>query len=335
VGPDLGRKAANGSYFEIAAGMWNHSPAMAERMSEFHMSRPTFEENALADLAAFLYFLKYFDEPGDPRVGKTLFTEKHCIRCHQVGSQGGDTAPRLDSLPRTVSPLRIVQDLWNHGPTMVTAMEMQGLDAPSFEGSELIDLLAYLRSQGQREEAPEFQSAGEHQKGRRVFEAKGCNRCHAMFGNGPQVGPDLGSAELRGSVTQIAGRMWNHWPAMAQAMRSIGMPRPEFQRDELADLFAYIFIARYEGQAGDALRGREVYRTNGCADCHRQEGKGGIGPPLNEIAASGTTKESITRRMWNHGPAMWEKMRDGRIPWPRFSSQELADLLTFLATARN
>ena len=28
VGPDLGRTAVKGSFFELAAGMWNHSPVM-------------------------------------------------------------------------------------------------------------------------------------------------------------------------------------------------------------------------------------------------------------------------------------------------------------------
>ncbi len=57
IGPDLGRKAVKGSFFEIAAGMWNHSPAMGEKMQEYHLRRPTFEGSELADLAAFLYFL--------------------------------------------------------------------------------------------------------------------------------------------------------------------------------------------------------------------------------------------------------------------------------------
>jgi len=84
---------------------------------------------------------------GDTRYrGKILFTEKHCVRCHAVGGLGGDIAPRLDGLPRSVSPLRIAQDLWNHGSAMVAAMQMQDLDVPTFEGNEIIDLLAYLRS---------------------------------------------------------------------------------------------------------------------------------------------------------------------------------------------
>ena len=328
IGPDLGRKAVKGSFFEIAAGMWNHSPAMGDKMEEYHLLRPSFEESELADLAAFLYFLKYFDEPGDARLGKTLFTEKHCIRCHQVGDQGGDLGGRLDNLPRGASPLSIAQDLWNHGYAMVTAMEMQNLDVPTFEGSEIIDLMAYLRSQGQRGAAQEFQSAGDPENGERLFKVKGCSRCHSIFGSRPQLGPDLGSGELRGSVTQIAGRMWNHWPAMAQAMERMGMARPQFEDDDLADLFAYIFIARYQGPAGNPRRGETVYAAKGCAICHRPDGTGEIGPSLRQIAAE--SKETIMQRMWNHGPRMWVVMQERQIPWPRFEPDELAALLDFL-----
>ncbi|HSF15504.1 MAG TPA: c-type cytochrome [Vicinamibacteria bacterium] len=330
IGPDLGRKGVRGSFYDIAADMWNHSPIMDEKMREFHLTRPRFgEESDLSNLAAFLYFLKYFDEPGDPQAGKTLFTEKHCIRCHAVAGQGGDTAPRLDRLPRSVSPLRIAQDLWNHGSAMVTAIQMQGLDVPTFQGNEIIDLLAYLRSQGERRATREFQSSGEPTNGRKLFESKGCSRCHTIFGTGSSVGPDLGITELRGSVTQIAGRMWNHWPQMSQAMRDLGMQRPEFSADELADLFSYVFIARYEGRLGDVSRGETVYRSKGCATCHGEGGQGDIGPSLAGDSQP-ATKERITQRMWNHGPRMWEEMAEQRIPWPRFSAEQLADLIAYL-----
>jgi len=330
IGPDLGRKVVQSSFYEIASGMWNHSPAMGERMEEFKVTRPYFDGNELADVAAFLYFLKYFDEPGDPRIGQTLFTEKHCVRCHRVAGQGGQVGPRLDTLPRTVSPLRIAQDLWNHGAAMVTAMEMQGLDVPTFQDSEIIDLLAYLRNQGQRGTTREFQSAGDPEKGRSLFTTKGCDRCHAIFGSRAKLGPDLGRAELRGSVTQIAGGMWNHWSGMAQAIESLGMRRPEFQGEELADLFAYIFIARYEGAPGDHARGENVYREKGCAICHRPDRKGEIGPPLLEISSE--PKESVVQKMWNHAPQMWERMQARQVPWPRLEPDELADMLSFLAT---
>ena len=329
VGPDLGRTAVRGSFFEIASAMWNHSLAMDDKMREFRISRPSFQEKELSDLLAFLYFLNYFDEPGDPAVGKVLFAQKHCIQCHTIGREGGTTGPRLDALPRGTSPLRIAQDLWNHGPVMVPAIRRMGLDVPNFQGSEIIDLFAYLRSHGQRRAAREFRSAGDPERGRRLFAAKGCTRCHGLFAGKGGIGPDLGRAELPGSVTQLAGRMWNHWPAMSEGMRAIGMTPPTFHGDELGDVFAFLFASRYDGQPTTRQRGEDVFRLKGCAVCHGSAGQGQIGPSLRK-ATAGLSKELVFQSMWNHGTKMREKMTLHQIPWPRFEAEELAALLGLL-----
>jgi mono/diheme cytochrome c family protein len=330
IGPDLGRKAARNSYYEIASVMWNHSQGMTGKMAEYRITPPTFRDQELSDLIAFLYFLNYFDEPGDPRVGKTLFTGKHCIRCHKVGGEGGETGPPLDALNRGVSPLSIGQALWNHGPAMVSAIEASGLEVPKFEGNEIIDLIAYIRIHGTRQSARRFQSPGDPEKGRAVFQAKGCSACHEIFGEEPGVGPDLGRAELRGSVTQIAGRMWNHWPEMSRTMQKVGMSVPQFEGDELLDLFAFVYIARYQGQEGLPDRGRAVFEGKGCSVCHGAEGKGLVGPDLQR-ATTGQSKESIMQSMWNHAPGMGAVLEAQNLSWARLSAQELADLLAFLS----
>ncbi len=329
IGPDLGRSAAKGSFFEIAAGMWNHSIGMEQKIRELNRVRPVFENDEFRDLVAFVYFLNYFDEPGDPRVGEVLFTEKHCIQCHRAEGQGGSAGPSLETLPRGVSPLRIAQGLWNHGPDMVRSMRRRQLAVPQFQGTEILDLFAYLRTQGTGRVAREFQSAGDASRGERVFVSKGCSRCHDVFGGGVEIGPDLGRLDLRGSVTQIAGRMWNHWPAMTEAMEALDMRMPIFSEDELADLLAYLFVSRYAGEPGDLERGRVQYRERGCAFCHGLDGEGTLGPPLDWLTPA-EEMEQVVQRMWNHAPEMWGQMSEHQIPWPRFEAGELADLLAFL-----
>jgi len=333
VGPDLGRTPAKGSFFEIAARMWNHSGMMGEKMQEFRTPRPVFEDDDLSHLTAFLYFLNYFDEPGDPRIGKVLFTEKHCVQCHQLGDEGGSEGPGLDELPRGTSPLRIAQDLWNHGPAMITSMRRRGLTVPVFNGDEIIDLFSYLRSQGRRRSNREFQSAGDPERGKLLFESNGCQRCHQVFGSEPGIGPDLGRSELRGSVTQLAGRMWNHLPAMSEDMKALDIEFPVFAEDDLAEIFAYLFFSRYDGEQGDAERGRVQFEAKGCAACHGLYGEGrgvGMGPAIRETTA-GESKEHIVQRMWNHAPEMGKRMVHKQLDWPRFTADELADLLAFLA----
>ncbi len=330
IGPDLGRSAIKDSFYELFAAMWNHAGTMQEKMDEARLIRPKFENDELSDLLAFLYFLKYFDEPGDVKNGKALFAEKHCIECHAIGKSGGRTGPRLDKLARGTPPLQIAQDLWNHGPVMIASMRGRGLPVPTFKEKEIIDLFAYLRSQGQRQSAREFKSAGDPDKGRAVFAAKGCQRCHGLFGQGGGLGPDLGNAELRGSVTQLAGRMWNHWPAMSGAMQAIGMSTPKFKNEELADLFAFLFISRYAATSATDQSGAAVYARAGCASCHGVRGEGAVGPALAKLT-TGESKEHIAQRMWNLAPQMRSRMAERRMPWPRVRSDELAVLIRFLS----
>lgn len=331
IGSDLGRKSVGQSFDEIASAMWNHSPGMGEKMAEYRLPHPQFADDELSNLISFLYFLNYFDEPGDPRSGKILFNEKHCIRCHKVGGEGGTAGPSLDDIPRGTSPLRLAADLWNHGPAMAAAMAEAGLDVPKFEGREIIDLFAYVRSHGRRAAAPRFQSPGDPVRGRDVFESKGCAACHPLFGDEPGIGPDLGRVELRGSVTQIAGRMWNHWPEMARMMQKAGMAVPQFETDELLDLFAYVYIARYDGEPGDAARGRRLFEGKGCAICHGGDGEGGVGPALRELVG-GKPKEEIAQAMWNHAPKMKARLSEQNLSWSHFEGSEMKDLLTFLST---
>jgi len=213
---------------------------------------------------------------------------------------------------------------------MILTMRKMGLEPPEFQGSEILDLFAYMRSQGQRQAARDFRSAGDPRRGASLFASKRCSSCHAVCGKGPRIGPDLGRSELRGSVTQLAGRMWNHWPAMSEAIQSMGMSLPTFAGEELADVFSYLFITRYEGEPGDVRRGESVYQEKGCIVCHGPEGRAGTGPDLSRTTR-GEAKELVFQRMWNHSAQMQVKMGTQQTPWPRFEADELAALLAFLA----
>jgi mono/diheme cytochrome c family protein len=107
------------------------------------------------------------------------------------------------------------------------------------------------------------------------------------------------------------------------------MAPPTFKGEDVADLFAFIFVTRYEGRPGDLSRGRTVYRLKGCVVCHGPTGEGAIGPSLR--GASGESKEQIAQRMWNHAPQMRDRMGAQQIPWPRLDPEELAALIAALA----
>ncbi|RMH02868.1 MAG: hypothetical protein D6702_07545 [Planctomycetota bacterium] len=332
IGPDLGRRTRPSSYAELAAAMWNHSPTMAEKMRELHLRRPTLEGDQLADLISFLYFLNYFDEPGDVTAGRLLFREKGCISCHRAEGEGGDTGPALDGISRGASPLSIASSLWNHGPAMAAAVASSGMELPTFAGAEILDLFAYLRSIGRRQGAPRFESAGDPVRGEELFTDKNCAACHGVFADPGEelAGPDLGRSELRGSVTVIAGRMWNHWPQMASRMEEVGMEVPQLTAADLGDIFAFIYQARFVGEPGDPVQGRTVFEAKGCAVCHGADGEGGVGPALRPNLA-GRGPEEVLQAMWNHAPAMQTKLEAKNLSWVELTPKELTDLTTFLA----
>jgi mono/diheme cytochrome c family protein len=116
---------------------------------------------------------------------------------------------------------------------------------------------------------------------------------------------------------------------MVEAMGALGMAPPTFKGEDVADLFAYLFVTRYDGRAGDLARGKTVYRLKGCVVCHGPNGEGARGPSLR--GAGGEPKERIAQRMWNHAPQMRDRMESQQILWPRLEPDELAALLAILA----
>jgi hypothetical protein len=101
-------------------------------------------------------------------------------------------------------------------------------------------------------------------KGRDVFHAKGCVKCHAVYGEGGKIGPDLGQRKFYGGYLQLAGVMWNHFPRMYEAMQKERVPWLELSNEEMSDLIAYLFYIRYLGEPGNEYRGRKLLATKGC-----------------------------------------------------------------------
>jgi mono/diheme cytochrome c family protein len=77
----------------------------------------------------------------------------------------------------------------------------------------------------------------------------------------------------------------------------------------------------------DAARGRELFESRGCVQCHRLNGRGGnAAPDLGRIVDRGFTPASLAATMWNHAPVMWSTMRAQNVTPPPLSEQDAADL---------
>ena len=331
VGPDLGRIPRPRSFYELAAGMWNHLPKMGERMRELGIARPHLDPRETGDLIGFLYTVNYFDPPGIVDTGRRLFTEKKCILCHQTGGAGGVVGPNLDFLRQFGSPILIAAELWNHGPAMAEAMRAKGIVRPTFRDAELRDLIAYLKAASQAyPEEPLYILPGRADDGQLLFRDKGCILCHSIGGEGGRVGPDLAERGLQLSLTQFAAAMWNKAPAMMKEMKARALSVPRLQAREMADLVAYLYAVRYLAEPGDPRKGRELATEKGCLGCHSVEGTGGkVGPDLAKVKGLDSAA-AVIAALWNHGFIMAERAERRQVTWPRFRPEEMGHLVAFL-----
>jgi cytochrome c2 len=155
------------------------------------------------------------------------------------------------------------------------------------------------------------------------------------------VGPNLDFLQQFGSPTVIAAEMWNHGPAMAEAMRARGIERPTFKNTELRDLIAYLKAAsQTRGEEpvyvlpGRADEGHGLFREKGCVLCHSIGGEGGrVGPDLAHRGLH-LSLTQFAAAMWNKAPATMKEMKMRAISVPRLQAREMADLVAYLYSVR-
>lgn len=170
--------------------------------------------------------------------------------------------------------------------------------------------------------------------GARLFVEKSCVRCHALGGEEPKLGPDLGRIYLRGTALDLAGAFWNHAPVMREKMRDLKIQAPTLTSRDMADLVAFLTAYRYYltevGEPANAEIGRRVLEAKGCLQCHSADnGDGKPGPNLARYRGR-FSAVMLAQAMWNHGPEMASLMRERGIPWPKFKDREMGDLLAYL-----
>lgn len=339
VGPDLGRIHLAGTVLDIAGAFWNHSPVMREKMRDFKIPAPTMTSREMADLVAFLtayrYYLTELGRPGDPAEGSKVFAAKGCARCHGGKDDWDKPGPSLERYRGRFSPIYLAQAMWNHGPEMATLMKGQSIPWPNFGGGEMGDLLAYLQAgNGGAGARRVYFEPGSPRRGRDLFTGKRCDACHAVAGKGGRGGPDLGTRgrELVGSISAVAGVMWNHSRGMTTEFARRGIGHAKFSGQEMADVIAYLYFVNYANVLGRPDRGAQLFAER-CAGCHTTGAGRTLGPDLAQATAL-DDPIAIVAAMWNHAPRMEEQARKLGLVWPRFQKGDTADLAAFLLASR-
>lgn len=168
--------------------------------------------------------------------------------------------------------------------------------------------------------------------GGQLFQAKGCPRCHSIYGVGGGAGPDLGQGILKRSLLDIAGEMWNHSPGMAHVFQEQRAVRPTFTPEEMSSLLSFLYYLGSMDPPGDPALGERVFVEQRCRSCHSLGGKGGAQGPQLDKYAQYASPIYLTTGLWNHGKTMSGIMEQLHIPRPVFEKNDIPNLLAYIRT---
>ena len=266
----------------------------------------------------------------DPIAGSRVFGTKGCSQCHAVNGVGGKIAADLGQIAKPRTFYDLASAMWNHIPEMATQMRKLNKPPPQLSPRETGNLIAFLATVNY------FDPVGDAKAGKKIFVDKQCVACHQIERVGGVFGPSLDSVVQFGPIF-FAATMWNHGPAMAQAMQARGIKRPVFTGRELRDLIAYVkSVSRGRGDQpiqvlpGHVEDGERLFALRGCVDCHGVKGAGGSVAPALAGKRSYSDLYEFAAAMWNKAPVMMREMQRRAVTVPPLQANELADIVGYL-----
>ncbi|MBL8234897.1 MAG: hypothetical protein JNL98_40730 [Bryobacterales bacterium] len=273
----------------LAGVVWGHAPQM---WSSPEAADPPARANA-ADMLAYFFAAGYFEPIGDPGRGALRFGKLRCATCHSTGD--------VAKWNVIANPAALLHAMWQHRDEMRKAMDSRKMAWPSLsidDMRDLLSLIAFRTGKANHQPQPDSGDAG---RGRQLFANRECSECHRGI-------LALDRDPFEHSLTELAAALWNHAPMLTRT------PAPLSQQ-ETSDILAYLWELRYFDEAGNALRGRTVFETHGCGNCHADPAKR---TPIDSVGA--------LRAVWSH----YKVWKESRVAvWPRFTGSEMADLLAF------
>ena len=314
VAPDLARRVDRDYTPSVMASlMWNHAPDMWAAMKKQGVTKASMTPEKAADLFAYFVSARYFERPGDAARGKQAFADRHCADCHGITSSPVASAPPVVKWESLADPVVLAQQMWNHGPKMRAEFAKKKLAWGKLTGQELTDMLVYLQNLPETRNLAKNFSFPPSDSGEKLFASKGCTECH--------VGKHALELLLKNqTLTEIAVDMWNHQPSMKN-------PPPTFTPEEMQQIIQYIWAKQYFRGTGSAARGKTVFAAKNCATCHNDSASGAPKLSKGKDAYSDIT---MVAALWDHGPQMLDSMTARKLAWPRFTAQEMEDVIAYL-----
>ena len=307
--PDLAKQTSRGyTPVDMAALMWNHAPEMFAAIEKAGIARPKLTPEQAADLFAFFYAARYFEQPGDAARGRKTFVSKNCSSCHNINSNSPEGAKPVMSWVTANDPIELVRQMWNHAPQMREAMKSKKITPPQLTAAEMNDIIVYLRNLPQAKNIPPEFAPASAETGATLFVAKGCADCH----KGANA---LDKKATMRTIADFAASMWNHSEKMVQQ-------QPALRPEEMTRLVGYVWSLQFSNTGGDKGRGQKVFTEKGCIGCHPQGA-----PPLPP-----QDPFTMVSALWTHGNKIQTALGEKKIPWPRMQGTQMADLLAYFAT---
>lgn len=308
-GPDLAKRLKREySPAGIAARMWNHAPTMWSAMAEEGLSVEPIGKEPIADLFAYFYSVRFLDRPADAERGRRLFDSERCSDCHSLDRAAHSPAKPVPDWTSLHQPLVFSAAIWRHAAAVGQTFEARGIKRPQLKGNELSDIVMYLRSLPETPKIP-MKMATQMSDGAELLESKGCTSCH-------KARYDLPRRIRAKMVNDVAASMWNHSKSHASISLS---------GDEMLQIVDELWTQQILEPAGNVDAGREVFGAR-CASCHNGSG---IAPVLVDRKGK-ISVVSVVSSLWTHGPQMLARLKENNMSWPTFTTDEMADVITFL-----
>ncbi|HEY1242437.1 MAG TPA: c-type cytochrome [Bryobacteraceae bacterium] len=314
IAPDLGKRVDRDFTPAVMASlMWNHAPSMWAAMKSQNIEPPRLTPEQASDLFAYFVSARYFERRGDAARGKRIFAARHCAECHGIAASNAVGAPPVAKWESLADPAALAQQMWNHGARMREEFARKKLAYPQLTAQELTDMLVYLQNLPETKGLAENFQFTSTETGEKLFQSKGCAGCHT------------GRLALEGllknqTLTEIAVDMWNHQPKMKN-------PPPDLSQQEMRQILDYVWARQYFTGHGSVDRGQKVFAEKNCATCHNDPSTGA--PKLGR-GKDAWFAITIVAGLWQHGPKMLDLLQQKRLEWPRFTAQQMSDLIAYL-----
>ena len=279
----------------LAAAMWKHAPLLRRES----LTVPVTEREA-ADLFSYLYANAMAARARRTNHARAVLASKRCARCH---------SPSARDLPPPASFSALARIAWNHAARASPARPR----LPKLTEADAWKLIGWVVAGPGQGRWIDYHPL-EPEEGRRVYERKGCTGCHRY--------PPANRFPAR-SPARFLAALWNH--------ASYGARGPSLSDEELRRLLGYFWAIHYFDERGDAAVGRSLFHKKHCAGCH--EDLAGGAPRLG-----GGKRRSgmwLIARLGEHGPVMYERVREAGFAWPRLSPLEAADILAYVNSLKS